>query len=283
MHKLFLIDFFRNSICLLKSMFLALLLPNFSTVCAHMLSKFRKKFAQKHSIFSNKASFERSLMKLIAVTFSGCFLSTSLLYSQANYPYSSGQAVFVQSPFNSSLYTTYPYNPSGSAPHRLPYYTTNQAVFVQRPYATAQQTVVSFPTNYANGSPLMDNRYAPPTAFPSTVAPAYPFATTGLYSSSPYNTTVQSSTYNYPYSGTDYTTTYTYPYTTSTQVGQYQTSVVERASSNVRGSSAIYPSPGTQGYPSATYVAYPITIVQKYPYPTTTTAVPETIIEPSKR
>ena len=52
----------QNSIWLLKSRFLASLSSNFSTICLHMLSKFDDKSAQKSSIFSTKASFERSLM-----------------------------------------------------------------------------------------------------------------------------------------------------------------------------------------------------------------------------
>lgn len=209
--------------------------------------------------------------------------SASSLYSQATYPYSSGQAVFVQSPYTSSLYTTYQYNPTHTAPQRLPPYTTNQAVFVQRPYATAQQTVTSFPTVYANGLPLTENRYMPPTAFPTTVAPPYPFATTPFYPSSTYDMTIQSPTYGYPYTGVDYTTDYTYPYTTSTQTGQYQIPIVERTTTTIRPSPVPYPNTTPTTYDSATYVAYPITIVQKYPYPTTTTAAPEAIVQPIKR
>lgn len=205
------------------------------------------------------------------------------LQAQATYPYSSGQAVFVQSPYTSSLYTTYQYNPTQTVPQRLPAYTTNQAVFVQRPYATAQQTVTAFPTVYANGLPLTENRYMPPTAFPTTVAPPYPFATTPFYPSSTYDTTTQSPTYGYPYTGVDYTTDYTYPYTTSTPTGQYQLPVVERIPATAAPAPTPHPTAASSAYDSATYVAYPITMVQKYPYPTTTTAAPEAIVQPSKR
>jgi outer membrane protein, multidrug efflux system len=57
------LDFFRNCICVLKLPFLASLLLNFSTICSHMLSKFINKVAQKISIFSRKANFQRSLLK----------------------------------------------------------------------------------------------------------------------------------------------------------------------------------------------------------------------------
>ena len=47
---------------LLKWLFLASFLLNFSTVCLHMLAKFIKNPAQKQLIFPTKASFERSLI-----------------------------------------------------------------------------------------------------------------------------------------------------------------------------------------------------------------------------
>ena len=62
------IDFFRNSIGLLKLPFLTSLSQNFSTLCLHRLSKFVDKSAQKSSIFSIKASFERSLIRTIIST-----------------------------------------------------------------------------------------------------------------------------------------------------------------------------------------------------------------------
>lgn len=239
----------------------------------------------------------RWLKGLIAVL-SSFVLLVSYAYSQAT-PYSSGQAVFVQSPFASSLYTNYTYNQYQSAPHRLPSYTTNQAVFVQQPYATAQQTISSFPTSYYNSLPYTENRYTSPAAYPSTVAPAYPFANVGLYVSSPYNTTNQAPSYNYPYSGRDYTTTYTYPYTTSTQTIQYPPPVVERVprgavysasapaiayppTANIQQLTTAYPITTPQGAASTTYNAYPISTAVKYPYPTTTTAVPETVVAPVK-
>lgn len=235
--------------------------------------------------------------KIIGLVISFFMLMTSA-YSQPEYPYTSGQAVFVQSPFNSSLYTNYNYRPHDTAPHRLPPYTTNQAVFVQQPYASAQQTVTSYPTTYYNSLPYTENRYTSPSAFPSTVAPAYPFGNLGLFVSSPYSTTSQSSTYHYPYTGHDYTTTYTYPYTTSTKTIQYPPPAIERVPydgvgvgndmyapaytlPNVQQKlnfSTVYP----QSYPSTTYYAYPVSTADKYPYPTTTTAVPEMIIEPRR-
>lgn len=225
----------------------------------------------------------------------GTALLICAVQAQEPYPYTSSQAVFVQSPYNSSLYTNYNYNPYQTAPQRLPSYTTNQAVFVQRPYATAQQTVTSFPSNYSNSLPSTENRYTSPSAYPSTVAPAYPYGTVGNYVSSPYTTTNQTPTYRYPYSGTDYTTTYTYPYTTSTQTTQYPPPVIERVPTGYaypngvpngapipQGIPSSYPASMNQGYPSTTYNAYPISTSTTYPYPTTTTAVPEVIVEPVK-
>ena len=55
----FLLDFLRNSLCLLKLPFLA---TNSSTICPHIPSKFVDKSAQKKSIFSNKANYARSLL-----------------------------------------------------------------------------------------------------------------------------------------------------------------------------------------------------------------------------
>ncbi len=240
----------------------------------------------------------QSFKWLIIGVLSSVLLWVNYGYTQAP-PYSSGQAVFVQPQFNSSLYTNYTYNPYQSAPQRLPPYTTNQAVFVQQPYATAQQTITSFPTNYSNSLPYTLNRYTPPSAYPSTVAPAYPYANVGLYVSSPYTTTSQSPTYRYPYSGADYTTTYTYPYTTSVQTVQYPDPIIERVPSTYSYGNAVpgvvYPAPGNiqqmttsypattpQGYPSTTYNAYPVSTITKYPYPTSTTAIPEVVVDPVK-
>lgn len=119
----------------------------------------------------------------------GIYFSLILFYSSAfsevNYPYSSGQVIFVQSPYNSSLYTNYNYNAHESAPQRLPNYTTNQAVFVQQPYATTQQTVASYPSTYLDNLPRTESRYMTPSAYPTTVAPAYPYANVSGYAASP--------------------------------------------------------------------------------------------------
>lgn len=189
------------------------------------------------------------------------------LFSQINYPYSSGQAVFVQSPYNSSLYTNYNYHPYEATPHRLPVYTTNQAVFVQQPYATTSQTVTSYPSIDHNSLYNTENRYASPAAYPTTVQPAYPYATVSEFPSSPYTTTNQSATYTYPYIARSYTETDIYPYATSTQVTPYPATVVERV-------------PNSRV--TTTYNAYPVTTVSKYPYPTTTTSAPEYVIEPPR-
>ena len=55
------LNFFQKFIWLIKLPFLASLFSNFSTICSHMLSKFANKDAQKSSIFSTKANFERNL------------------------------------------------------------------------------------------------------------------------------------------------------------------------------------------------------------------------------
>ncbi len=59
-----LLDLLHHSICLIKWIFLAYFLPNFSTICSHMLSKFGKKSIQKSLIFSNKANDARGLLSL---------------------------------------------------------------------------------------------------------------------------------------------------------------------------------------------------------------------------
>ena len=56
------IDFFRNSICLLKWLFLASLASNFSAISEDMPSKLDTQSAEKWPIFPSKASFERSLL-----------------------------------------------------------------------------------------------------------------------------------------------------------------------------------------------------------------------------
>lgn len=239
----------------------------------------------------------QSIKSIFTFMFFGSLLLVSSASAQPQYPYTSGQAVFVQSPFASSLYTNYTYNQHESAPHRLPSYTTNQAVFIQQPYATAQQTVTSYPSEYRNTLPRTENRYMSPSAFPSTVAPAYPYANVGLYISSPYTTTTQNSTYTYPYRGVDYTTTYTYPYTSSTQTVPYPPTIVEGGGNSVGATPSLsYPLPPnvqvitnanptgvTQGYASTTYNAYPISTTVQYPYPTTSSGVPEVIVQPTVR
>jgi hypothetical protein len=235
-------------------------------------------------------------LKILIACILSCFLFLiSPAYSNVDYPFTSGQAVFVQSTFNSSLYTYYNYLPHQSAPQRLPVFTTNQAVFVSQPYATTQQTVTSYPSTYHNRLPYTENRYESPAAFPTTVAPAYPYGSIGLYVSSPYPTTVQSATYRYPYPGRDYTSTYLYPYTTSTRTVEYPPPVIERAPYSMAIPGFSYPAIPTQqlgtgyaaeattpGYASSTYYAYPVATGERYPYPTTTTAVPELIYQPAR-
>ena len=82
-----LLDFFRNSISLLKLPFLTSLSQNFSTLCLHRLSKFVDKSAQKSSIFSIKASFERSLFKksYLMIIFFGKSLQSPLLLAMRIY------------------------------------------------------------------------------------------------------------------------------------------------------------------------------------------------------
>lgn len=232
---------------------------------------------------------------MLGVFFS-IFLFFSCAYSAVNYPYSSGQVIFVQSPYNSSLYTNYNYNDHESAPHRLPNYTTNQAVFVSQPYATTQQTVASYPSTYLDGLARTESRYMTPSAYPTTVAPAYPYANVSGYAASPYPTTSQTTTYNYPYRGKDNMTVYTYPYTTNSQTVAYPPPTVERLPTTYT-STATYSSPGVisssrnapaytgdayPGYPSATYNAYPISTVSQYPYPITSSTIPESVIQPVK-
>lgn len=217
--------------------------------------------------------------------------------AQVNYPYSSGQVIFVQSPYASSLYTNYNYNPHESAPQRLPNYTTNQAVFVQQPYATTQQTVTSYPSTYLDNLPRTDNRYMTPSAYPTTVAPAYPFANVTGYVASPYPITAQSSTYTYPYRGKDSNTVYTYPYTTDARTVAYPPPVVEKVPTayGATSTTASYLSGGLgqpaapaytgnayRSYQSATYNAYPISTITQYPNPITSSAIPQTVIQPTK-
>lgn len=230
---------------------------------------------------------------------SALLLIASYADAQVNYPYTSGQAVFVQSPYNSSLYTNYDYNSRQGAVNRLPAYTTNQAVFVQRPYMS-QQTVASYPSNDRYHLPRTESRYTTPTAFPTTVAPAYPYGTTSSYISGRYTTTTQTPTYSYPYPTSSYTSTLNYPYTTTTPTTTYPSTTIQQGStsyySGTQPSPAGYQPAGYHAYqpaytqqatrpanaPSAIYNdAYPVTTISQYPYPTSTTATPETIIQPA--
>lgn len=234
----------------------------------------------------------------VAVVFA--LFAASYSYSQVNYPYTSGQAVFVQSPYNSSLYTNYDYNSRQGTTNRLPAYTTNQAVFVQRPYLSTQ-TVTSFPSSTYNGLPSTESRYYSPAAFPTTVAPAIPYGT--LYSDviGQYTTTNQTPTYNYPYPTSSITSTTSYPYTQTIPISVYPSTGIQQGTSRpayqtgglntYQGATySTYPSayssvtttPQYINKPSAIYNdAYPVTTISQYPYPTTTTAVPETIIQPA--
>jgi hypothetical protein len=234
---------------------------------------------------------------ILAWGLSSVALLSSYAYSQqVNYPFVSGQVVFVQSPYGSSLYTNYDYLPHDSAPHRLPAYTTNQAVFVGQYYGTTPQTVTSYPTTYANSLPYTENRYTSPAAYPSTTIPAYPYGTVGGVIASPYTTTTQSASYTYPYSAKDYTTTYTYPYTTSTGQTAYPSTTVERIPASYRTTAETmrpyssyptlqqlepaYSAEAFQGNQVTTYNAYPVATDIRYPYPVTTTEVPENAIQP---
>jgi hypothetical protein len=234
----------------------------------------------------------KSLYQIIAIEVTGiALLFSSLLQAQTTYPYSSGQAVFVQSPYNSSLYTNYDYNSRQGSVNRLPAYTTNQAVFVQKPYMS-QQTVTSFPSTNYNNLPLSDNRYTSPNAFPSTVAPAYSYGTTSSQQTGRYTTTIQTPT-------STYTSTTSYPYTSTTPTVVYPSTSVQQTPINTSSSaqlptgrgysqSSLNPSSTTLNQPTNTSSviynnAYPVTTVSQYPYPTSTTAAPETIIQPAPK
>ncbi|WP_042279178.1 hypothetical protein [Candidatus Protochlamydia sp. R18] len=222
-------------------------------------------------------------------------LSFSLIQAQAAYPYTSGQAVFVQSPYNSSLYTNYDYNSRQGTANRLPAYTTNQAVFVQKPYVS-QQTVTAFPSTDYSNLPSTESRYTSPSAFPSTVAPPYPYTSSAASISGRYTTTTQNPTYNYPYPASSYTSTSSYPYTSTTPITNYPSTTIQQQPVNSSPNSQIpiingqyyqtIPSAQKSGLKqpiNASSViynnAYPVTTVSQYPYPTTTTATPETIIQ----
>lgn len=177
-----------------------------------------------------------------------CLLATffNQSYGQQQPYYPSGQAVFVQQPYNSTVYTDYNYNPRRGVANRLPNYTTNQAVFVQQPYGGAQQVVAPYPSRNRYSRPYSESGYVSPANYPSTVDQAYPFATVRSYTSSPYSTTVQNPSYNYNQPSTTYTSTQTYPFTTT------------------KVSVPVEPPPGY--YPSGSYRPY--TSYQNYAYPT---------------
>jgi hypothetical protein len=97
------------------------------------------------------------------------------------------------------------------------------------------------------------------------------------------------------------TSTRNYPYTQTTPISIYPSTGIQGTSApayqtgglnNYQGATfSTYPSPATEGVtttrqnlnkPAAIYNdAYPVTTISQYPYPTTTTAVPETIIQPA--
>lgn len=235
----------------------------------------------------------QSLKWLLPWVISSFVIVSSYAYSQVTYPYVSGQVIFVQSPYNSSLYTNYNYRPYDTAPQRLPPYTTNQAVFVGQYYATTPQTITSYPSYYADSLPYTENRYTSPAAYPTTTILAYPYATVGGIVSSPYTTTTQSAAYRYPYIPKDYESTYTYPYTTSINTNAYPTTVIEQvpgthnpigqtiSSSSIQQLAPAYSANiFEQGHSSTTYNAYPITTDVRYPYPITSSVEPQTIVQP---
>jgi manganese/zinc/iron transport system substrate-binding protein len=71
------LDFLNHFIRSTKLPFLASFSQNFSTMCSHMLSKFLDKSAQKWLILATKASYARSLLKLMRGFF--CYLIGILL------------------------------------------------------------------------------------------------------------------------------------------------------------------------------------------------------------
>lgn len=179
---------------------------------------------------------------------------------QQNRTYQEGQAVFVQPPYGSSVYTEYRYNPAPQDSNRLPSYTTNQSVFVQQPYGLTSETkVIPFPTTNQNALPNNPNRYATPVDFPSTTSPAYPFGTADYSATSPYPTTVQLPSANPTQVNPTYTRTDTYPYTSvqpSPQLKVPQTNTTSYY--NPYGSNGTYPvnsypqivNPNQGSYPS---------------------------------
>jgi hypothetical protein len=160
-----------------------------------------------------------------------------------------GQAVFVQPPYGSSVYTEYQYSPVPRDSNRLPSYTTNQSVFVQQPYGLTSQTrVIPFPTTDQNSLPTTASRYATPMDFPSTTSAAYPFGTADYSATSPYPTTVQLPSNNPMQPNPTFTRTDTYPYMNvqpSPQVPVTQST----STYNPYGSSGTYP---INSYPTIT-------------------------------
>lgn len=203
----------------------------------------------------------------------GYFLTNliTLTFVEAQQPvqpyYPSGQAVFVQQPYNSSVYTDYNYNPNRNVGNRLPNYTTNQAVFVQQPYG-AQQTVAPYPTRNRYNRSSTESNYATPQDYPSTTTQAYPFATVRSYTASPYSTTVQYPTYNYTTPSATYTSTQTYPYNVTKQAVPAPTS-----------QDIYYPSRTYRPYTTYPYTPYPSNPAQS-PYPLQT-ALPEIYTQPA--
>ncbi|WP_068468779.1 hypothetical protein [Candidatus Protochlamydia phocaeensis] len=196
------------------------------------------------------------------------YLGSFLLLSASAYSQQQpGQAVFVQPPYGSSVYTEYRYNPNPQMSNRLPAYTTNQAVFVQQPYgSTPNMRVNAYPSTTRYSTSTNASRYSTPADFPSTTAPAYPFATVRSYASNPYPTTVQYQTSNPTQSAPTYTSTQTYPFTSTRQV--VPTPTVQQTSGYNPYGTEVYPT--TSNYPSTNYQS---------PYPMT--AAPESVLQPT--
>jgi len=178
-------------------------------------------------------------------------------YQQA--PYTTGQAVFVQQPYGSSVYTEYRYDPNQQMSNRLPSYTTNQSVFVQQPYGASNQTrVIRYPTVGRDSQPTTASRYATPADFPSTIVTPYPFGTVRSYTSSPYSTTVQYQTDNPSRPSPSYTSTETYPYTSIRQVAPAPSSI-QQPYNSAYNANMIYPRSEIVPYPSTTFqTPYPL-------------------------
>jgi hypothetical protein len=245
------IDIFQNSLCLKKFEFFERIYCQI--LRAYVWSKNLAIKMPEKSISASKWSFERCLLALSI--YGGSTLLMSSAYSQQTSPqnpsYSGGQAVFVHSPYGSSVYTDYTYDPNRSVGNRLPPFTTNQAVFVQQPYSDATQKVTTYPTTGQYSLPYTESGYSNPTAYPGTTSPAYPFATVRSYTSSPYSTVTQYADYNYPNTGypnasNSYSSaTMTSPYTTTRQL---PTSYIQNTNPNA--------------YPTSVYSTYPTSVYQ---------------------